>query len=265
MRKTFLIVASAACLFLFTGLMQAQSVPDAPQPQKKTLPKAQPAPKPPADSAGHETPGETSAGTPPADDQVPGKPAAKDDNAFPEDVSRAAAKAAGNGEASKASSSDTQDGPKKQSKDDNAFPEDVSRAAAKAAQHAQQNSQDQAPAVAPKNDVPPGESSSQSSSSLDTVDVPASEVDPVRAKKDIEVGSFYLKSGDYKGALLRYQEATVSDPTNVEAIFGLAETQRMLSNKAEAVRNYQTYLAIVPDGPRAKQSLKALKTLQAQP
>jgi hypothetical protein len=41
----------------------------------------------------------------------------------------------------------------------------------------------------------------------------------------------------------------------------LAETQRMLKKNAEAVRNYQLYLDIVPDGPRAKQALKALKAL----
>ena len=87
--------------------------------------------------------------------------------------------------------------------------------------------------------------------------------DPVRAKKDIDVGEFYLKKGDYQGALLRYKEATTSDPTNVDAIFGLAETQQMLKNNAEAARNYQLYLDIVPNGPKAKQALKALKTLQA--
>ena len=82
-----------------------------------------------------------------------------------------------------------------------------------------------------------------------------------RAKKDTEVGGFYLKSGDYQGALLRYKDATTADPTNVEAIFGLAETQRMLKKNAEAARNYQLYLDIVPNGPKAKQALKALKTL----
>ncbi len=85
--------------------------------------------------------------------------------------------------------------------------------------------------------------------------------DPARAKKDAEVGHFYLQSGDYQGALLRYKDATAADPTNVEAIFGLAETQRMLKKNAEAERNYQLYLDIVPNGPKSKQALKALKAL----
>ena len=86
--------------------------------------------------------------------------------------------------------------------------------------------------------------------------------DPVRAKKDVDVGGFYLKNSDYQGAMLRYQDAMAVDPTNVEAIFGLAETQQMLKKNADAARNYQLYLDIVPNGPKAKQAMKALKTLQ---
>ena len=83
-------------------------------------------------------------------------------------------------------------------------------------------------------------------------DAPDQVVDPARAKKDAEVGGFYLKSGDYQGALLRFKDATAADPTNVEAIFGLAETQRMLKKNAEAARNYQLYLDIVPNGPEVQ-------------
>jgi tetratricopeptide (TPR) repeat protein len=174
-----------------------------------------------------------------------------DDNAFPEAVSReAAAKAASAG-------ADTTQHP---AADDNPFPEAVSREAAKAAGN------DQA-SPAPKSDLPPGVSSSQSSSSLDDGDNPAEArrllPNPGRARKDAEVGGFYLKSGDYQGALLRYQDALAADSTNVDAIFGLAETQQMLKKNADAARNYQLYLDILPNGPKAKQAMKALKTLQA--
>jgi tetratricopeptide (TPR) repeat protein len=165
-------------------------------------------------------------------------PATKDENAFPEAVSQDAAKA-------------TQT--KKPATDDNPFPESVSRDAAKAAGN------DPEPAPAVKHDLPPGVSSSQSD---DVNDIGGNEIaNPALAKKDAEVGSFYLKSGDYQGALLRYKDATAADPANVDAIFGLAETQRMLKKNAEAARNYQLYLDIVPNGPKAKQALKALKAL----
>jgi len=135
----------------------------------------------------------------------------------------------------------------------------VSRDAAKAAG----NDPDQAPAA--KRDLPPGVSSSQSSAGPDggenEAGAPNQVPDPGRAKRDAEVADYYLKSRDYQGALLRYKDATTADPTNVEAIFGLAETQRMLKKNADAARNYQLYLEIVPNGPKAKQALKALKTL----
>ena len=102
------------------------------------------------------------------------------------------------------------------------------------------------PRPPPRSDLPPGVSSSSSSSSGADLGEPGAalpqEPDPVRAKKDIDVGGFYLKKGDYKGALQRFKDATASDPTDVDAIFGLAETQRMLKNNAEAERNYQMYL-----------------------
>jgi tetratricopeptide (TPR) repeat protein len=256
MRNPLPIVALVAALLTFgTGAsaqsqQQSQPVPDAPQPQqKKPAPKAQP-----SDPA------------PPPADQPPAKPApAKNDNPFPEDVSRAAAK---QGDDSQHSTAKDNPFPEDVSKDaakaasgdagthptakDNPFPEDVSRDAAKAAGN------DSAPAPAGKPDLPPGVSSSQSSSSSADGD---EVTNPVQAKKDAEVGGFYLKQGNYQGALLRYKDAAAADPTNVEAIFGLAETERMLKKNADAARDYQLYLDIVPNGPRSKQALKALKTL----
>ena len=142
---------------------------------------------------------------------------------------------------------------------DNPFPEAVSRDAAKAAGN------DQNPA--PKSNLPPGVSSSQSAGDLGDPDNPAQArralPSPGRAKKDTEVGGFYLNSGNYQGALERYQDAMANDPTDVDAIFGLAEAQQMLKNNADAARNYQLYLDIVPNGPKSKQAMKALKTLQA--
>ena len=247
-----------------------QSIPDAPAPQAQKKPASKP--QPPAGSTDL-----SSQSTPPAD-QPTTKPTAKDENAFPEAVSRDAAKAASDAagstkpssandnpfpeavsrDAAKAAS-DSTGGTKPSSANDNPFPEAVSREAAKAAGN------DQTPTT-PKSDLPPGVSSSQSSSSLDDTEDPAQArrllPNPARAKKDAQVGDFYLKQGDYQGALLRYQDAMAVDPTNVDAIFGLAETQHMLKKNADAARNYQLYLDIVPNGPKAKQAMKALKTLE---
>jgi tetratricopeptide (TPR) repeat protein len=268
MRNQSFIVASIAALLMFgastsaQAQQQSQPVPDAPQPQKKPADKStatDPKQAPPTkdDNAFPEdvskAAAKQAAGSSDSDPAQSGdsKPATKDDNAFPEAVSKAAAKQ-GSSDSDPAQAGNA----KPATKDDNPFPEAVSKAAAKEAGN------DSAPDA--KRDIPPGVSSSSSQSSGTEENEPGSPptvVDPGRAKKDADVAGFYLKTGNYQGALLRYKDATASDPANVEAIFGLAEAQRMLKKNAEAARNYQLYLDIVPNGPKAKQALKALKTL----
>jgi tetratricopeptide (TPR) repeat protein len=276
MRTRPLIVASMTALLTFAASAPAhaqtqnnsgQSVPDAPQAQKK------PAAKPQSSDPGSQAPGSqakdknksepqaSDSSSPPNEKTAPKPPpSTKDENPFPEAVSEdAAAKAAAESSASDHPSDSNKGESKDSSSTDNPFPESVSRDAAKAAG----NDPDQAPAA--KSDLPPGVSSSQSSRGPDGGEngpgAPNQVADPGRAKRDSEVGDYYLKSRDYQGALLRYKDATAADPTNVEAIFGLAETQRMLKQNADAARNYQLYLEIVPNGPKAKQALKALKAL----
>jgi tetratricopeptide (TPR) repeat protein len=245
MPKSLLIVASLTALLTVGASASAsaqsqsnssQSIPDAPQPQKKPAARAQ--------SAESQSTDKTKAESPAADKPTP--KTTKDDNPFPEDVSKQAAKATGSPD-SDHPAEPAAGNSKPSTSTDNPFPESVSRDAAKAAGND--------PAPAGKPDIPPGFSSSQSNRGPDRV------ADPARAKKDADVGGFYLQKGDYQGALARYKEATTADPTNVEAIFGLAETQRLLKKNADAARNYQLYLEIVPNGPKAKQALKALKTL----
>jgi tetratricopeptide (TPR) repeat protein len=247
-----LIVASMTALLTFAASAPApaqsqsnssQSIPDAPQPQKK------PAAKPQSAGSGSQPTDKTDSEPPAADKPAPKPPSTKDDNAFPEDVSKQAAKASAGSSDSDHPADPASGNPKRSTAADNPFPESVSRDAAKA------TGNDPAPAAKP--DLPPGFSSSQSN----PANGPDQVVDPARAKKDADVGGFYLQKGDYQGALLRYQDAMIADPTNVDAIFGLAETQRRLKKNADAARNYQLYLEIVPNGPRSKQALKALKAL----
>jgi tetratricopeptide (TPR) repeat protein len=294
MPKLPIIVASISALLAFAASPPAsaqsqsnssQSIPDAPQPQKK------PAAKPQSTDSGSQPSDKTNAEPPASDKPAPKPSSAKDDNPFPEDVSKQAAKpAAGSSDsdhpADPQAAAPKAAAPKHSTGADNPFPEDVSKQAAKTAAGSsdsdhpadpqatapkrstaadnpfpESQSRDAAkaagndPAPAAKPDVPPGFSSSQSTPGPDQV------ADPVRAKKDAEVGGFYLQSGDYQGALLRYKDAAAADPTNVDAIFGLAESQRLLKKNADAARNYQLYLDIVPNGPKSKQALKALKAL----
>jgi hypothetical protein len=241
--------------------------PDAPQPQKKTPAKTKDARDPSSPSSPSST--APLADSSPAPATAPGK----DENPFPEAVSQAAAQSSPDAPAA----SPTKGSP---ASAENPFPEDVSRSAAKGDSSAndQDGSKHESQA---KDSLPPGVSSSRSADDKDQdgdtgdalpgVDA-ASKMDQTlavtnpaaRAKKDIQVGDFYLQTGDYRGAYLRYKDAVGYDPTNADAIFGMAEAARALKLVAEARQTYKLYLEIVPEGGKAKEAAKALRTLDAQ-
>ena len=151
----------------------------------------------------------------------------------------------------------------------NSFPEAQSE---KAARDAQQTDKDQ-PGSAPSSDEP-----SYSSSRVKGLDMPTTDETPPanlspsplpfdtkRAKKDANIGDYYMESGNWKGAYDRFLEANRSDPGNAEAVFGLAESARHLHLDDEARRNYRLYLSALPNGPHAKEIHKALKQMGAEP
>lgn len=193
------------------------------------------------------------------------KPSAEDSNPFPEDVSRAAA-----GEANASSSVDSgKTGKSGKAAEDNPFPESVSQAAARQADAGGQGSGDGGPRAEPgssRSSSSSSSSSAPSSSFEDTESIlnpnpPPGRLDPARAKEDTQVGAFYFGSGNYQGAFLRYKDAFAADPGSVQALFGMAESARLLGRIDEARRDYKLYLAIVPKGGESKKALKALESL----
>ncbi len=87
--------------------------------------------------------------------------------------------------------------------------------------------------------------------------------DPHKAAKDIEVGDYYFKRKNYRGALERYKDALVYKPNDAIANFRLAECEEKIGNSADATQHYEAYLKILPEGPFAadvKRALERLKT-----
>jgi tetratricopeptide (TPR) repeat protein len=82
-----------------------------------------------------------------------------------------------------------------------------------------------------------------------------------KAQDDIRVGRFYLGQGEYRGAYGRFSEASRMDPTNLDAIYGLAASAAGLHHTDEALTNYKLYLEIAPDGSDAKSARKAIRAL----
>ncbi|HUB20416.1 MAG TPA: hypothetical protein VL990_17375 [Acidobacteriaceae bacterium] len=155
--------------------------------------------------------------------------------------------------------------------DQNPFPEAESERAARQARQ-QQNPPAPGPTRSP-------DDQSYSSSHVQGLEAPPSTdeqppanlppsplpYNPKLAKKDANVGDFYMESGDWRGAYDRFLEANRSDPGNAEAVFGLAESARHLGHRDEALRNYRLYLSALPNGPHAKEIHKALKEMGVEP
>jgi tetratricopeptide (TPR) repeat protein len=90
------------------------------------------------------------------------------------------------------------------------------------------------------------------------------EWNPLRAMKDVEVGDYYSKAGNYKAALSRYREALQFKPHDAVATFKLAQTLEKTKNFDEARARYEEYLTILKDGPSAGEAKKALQRLKKQ-
>ena len=220
-------------------------------------------------------PPQASTSNPPKKDQK--KPSAAEQNPFPEAQSEAAAH-----QAQQQDNSSEPSAPQPQTASpggssgkpptagQNTFPEEQSE---KAAQKAQQ--QDNA---TPSGNPNAPDDQNYSSSRVKGLDMPTTDeapspdlppsslpYNPKLARKDAQIGDFYLDSGNYRGAYDRFLEANRSDPGNAEAVFGLAESARHLSHTDEAIRNYRLYLSALPNGPHAKEVRKALKEMGAAP
>lgn len=78
-------------------------------------------------------------------------------------------------------------------------------------------------------------------------------------REDENVGSYYLQSKNWKGALSRFESAMVLDPENPDVYWGLAEAQRHLGNLASAKANYLKVMEYDPDSKHSKEAKKILK------
>jgi tetratricopeptide (TPR) repeat protein len=87
--------------------------------------------------------------------------------------------------------------------------------------------------------------------------------DPHAAEKDIEVGEYYLKTGNVKAALARFRSALYNKPNDATATFRLAQALEKAKQLAEARENYARYLKVLPKGEFAAECQKALERIPA--
>jgi len=86
---------------------------------------------------------------------------------------------------------------------------------------------------------------------------------PHEADKDVEVGTFYFKRGNYKAAEARFRDALAWQDNDAEAMYRLASTLQKEGKLPEARQYYEGYLAILPHGQFAGDSRKELDKLDA--
>lgn len=88
--------------------------------------------------------------------------------------------------------------------------------------------------------------------------------DPHKAAKDVEVGDYYFGRKNYRAAESRYAEALEWKPNDAVATFRLAQSQEKLGKKQDALKNYQGYLKILPQGEFAVEAKASIARLGNQ-
>jgi len=88
---------------------------------------------------------------------------------------------------------------------------------------------------------------------------------PPGPAKSVEVGNFYLRRKDYKGALSRFEEAVQTDSNYAPAYLGLGKVYEKTGARQKALDAYQKYLDLLPsdkDAQDAKQVHRAIDRLR---
>lgn len=86
--------------------------------------------------------------------------------------------------------------------------------------------------------------------------------DPHKAAKDVEVGDYYFKRKNYVGAESRYREALYYKDNDAIATYRLAICLEKMGRSDEAIAEFESYLRILPHGPQAEDSRKAIDRLK---
>jgi len=74
---------------------------------------------------------------------------------------------------------------------------------------------------------------------------------PLEAERDLKIGNYYFKKGNYKAAVSRFREATRWNPSYAEAYRRLGESEEKMKDQAAAQEAYAKYLELAPDAKDA--------------
>jgi tetratricopeptide (TPR) repeat protein len=81
---------------------------------------------------------------------------------------------------------------------------------------------------------------------------------PILARRDMTVGTFYFKKGKFKAAADRFDEATKWNPGLAEAYLRLGESAEKLGDNETMRKAWNRYLELEPNGKEAGSVKKKL-------
>lgn len=84
---------------------------------------------------------------------------------------------------------------------------------------------------------------------------------PLQASKELRVGNFYFKKGNYRAAAMRFQEATKWNANFSEAWLRLGEAEEKLKDEKAAREAYTKYLELAQDAKNAPDIRKKIAKL----
>jgi tetratricopeptide (TPR) repeat protein len=110
------------------------------------------------------------------------------------------------------------------------------------------------PATSGKEAVPPEEDTSLA--------VKEYAFNPLQAENELKIGNFYFKTGKYRSAAMRFQEATKWNEGYSDAWLRLGETEEKLKDPKAAKEAYTKYLELASDAKNAAEIRKKLQKLK---
>jgi tetratricopeptide (TPR) repeat protein len=85
---------------------------------------------------------------------------------------------------------------------------------------------------------------------------------PPSARQSVEIGNFYFRRKDYRGALSRFEEAARDDPYYAPAYLGLGKVYEKTGKKRDALAAYRKYLNVLPSQKQADEATAVHKDIR---
>ncbi len=128
-----------------------------------------------------------------------------------------------------------------------------------------------APKQAPPTQSQPGESDESSSKQESAgvagtlpAEASSSTYDPVSAARDVDVGDYYYRQKNYRGALMRYADAAKSKPGDAAIHLRMGRGWEKLGAPERAYLEYDATVRVEPEGKSAAEAQDAMQRLKPE-